>query len=232
MRIFAIADLHLSGEPPFKPMEVFGEAWCNHWEKIKKSWKSLVTEDDLVLLLGDISWAMSMQDADADLGRITQLPGNKVMLRGNHDYWWSSLSKLNSAYGKDIFFLQNNFFVKNNIAICGSRGWTLPNTEGYTKEDEKIYKRELLRLELSLNKAEQAGITQKILAMHFPPVINTVEHNEITALCAKYAVKHCLYGHLHGEQGFATAFNGVFNNTSYNLVSCDNLNFKLFELVY
>ena len=154
MSIFAVGDLHLSGALP-KPMDVFGDHWTEHWSKIKEHWQSAVTEDDLVLIPGDISWAMKLLEAAADLSDICSLPGTKLIIKGNHDYWWSSLSQVNSLLSNRSFALQNNSFIFGGYVIAGSRGWTCPVSNQYNpKEDEKLYIREAGRLETSLKHAK------------------------------------------------------------------------------
>lgn len=226
MRIFAIGDLHLSGNPPTKPMDIFDLAWHNHWQKIKTDWSEKVGESDVVLLAGDISWAMNILEVKMDLEELITLPGRKIMIRGNHDYWWSTVTKLNNTFANKLEFLQNNFFQYENWAICGSRGWELPN-EYYTEKDEQIFARELLRIENSLMQAEKIGLVNKILLLHYPPLLKGQEVSEISKLCCKYNVKQCIYGHLHGEDAFKLAFEGELYGTNYQLVSADYLDFKL-----
>ena len=144
MRLYAIGDLHLSGSQN-KTMDKFGEKWHNHWQIIKENWISMIDEDDYVLIPGDISWALKLEDAADDIKDISSLPGRKILLRGNHDYWWSSYNKVKSLLSDDIFALQNNSFVIGDTAICGTRGWLCPNEKNFSKEDEKIYNRELFK---------------------------------------------------------------------------------------
>lgn len=230
MKIFAIGDLHLSGNPPSKPMDIFDEVWQNHWEKIKSDWLTQVTSEDLVLLAGDTSWAMNIPEVKSDLQEIINLPGKKIIIRGNHDYWWSTATKLKKSFAEEISFLQNNFFKWQDWGICGSRGWDLPN-EYYTEKDEQIFARELLRIENSLEQATVAGLEKLILVLHYPPILVGQSNTLITQLCQQYKVQHCIYGHLHGEEAFKVAFCGQLNDTNYNLVSADYLDFKLKKLV-
>ena len=141
MSLFAIGDFHLSGEPPAKPMEVFSPNWENHFEKIRRNWLTKITETDTVIICGDTSWAMSLEAAMQDLNRIAALPGQKIILRGNHDYWWTSLKKMQQATEGKFMFLQNNFFACGDVAVCGSRGWILPSSEAFTDDDRHIYLR-------------------------------------------------------------------------------------------
>lgn len=229
MRIYAIGDLHLSGEPPKKPMDVFGVAWQNHWQKIITNWSDNVAANDIVIICGDTSWAMTLNEALVDLIAINKLPGKKVFIRGNHDFWWSSITKMQQKIPKDCYFIHNNYYTFQDIAICGSRGWLTPNQEDFSNNDEKIYLKELQRTETSLLKAKNSGHKSIILALHYPPVYNDKSPSGFTDLCDKYQVKYCIYGHLH-DKGIEFGYQGLFNNTNYQLTSADALNFKLKEL--
>ena len=200
MNIYAIGDLHLSGEPPSKPMEIFGAYWLGHKEKIKNNWLNTVQAADTVIVCGDISWAMGIKNAAEDLAWLAQLPGRKLLLRGNHDYWWSSLAKMQQLYGENYEFLQNDCIMVGDTAICGTRGWVLPSSENFTPEDEKIYKREALRLQLSLEAATKNNPARIIVAMHYPPLFAAEEHTLFADLLEQYQVQHCVYGHIHGEK--------------------------------
>ena len=230
MNIYAIGDLHLSGEPPAKPMEIFGEHGLGHKEKIKNNWLATVTDGDVVIICGDISWAMGVKNAAEDLAWLAQLPGRKLLLRGNHDYWWSSLAKMQQLYGEHFEFIQNDCTMVENIAICGTRGWVLPSAENFTAEDEKIYKREALRLELSLEAACKHNPAAIIVAMHYPPLFAADEHTLFTDLMEKYHVNHCVYGHIHGENHVLT-FEGEREGVNYKLVSCDTQGFALTRIL-
>ena len=232
MKIFAIGDLHLSGEPAEKPMDIFDKAWREHWEKISDYWQMNVQPDDVVLIAGDTSWALSIESALPDLNRIAALPGHKVLIRGNHDYWWSTVGKLRKTFGDSLLFLQNNFYAFGSVAICGTRGWEFPveNNEYYTADDEKIFARELLRVENSLQQAENAGYTDKILVLHYPPLLADGNIGAITELCTRYRVRHCVYGHLHGG-AHCLAYNGEYAGTNYQLVAADFLDFKLLPIL-
>lgn len=229
MRIFAIGDLHLSGNPPSKPMTLFGSQWSNHWEKIKESWLSSVSNEDVVLLAGDTSWAMKWQDAKQDLMAITALPGQKVLIRGNHDYWWQTLAKMNNEMSGRLFFLHNNHFEAGDTAICGSRGWLPTDDPMFTADDQRIYEHELVRIRASLFSAKNAGFPKKILMLHFPPVFQLEARNEITDMLAEFAIDLCIFGHIHDDAN-KTAPVGVINGTACQLVACDALNFKLIQL--
>lgn len=230
MHIYAIGDLHLSGEPPTKPMEIFGAHWLGHKEKIKQNWLQTVSEEDAVIICGDISWAMSLEGAACDLSWLAQLPGRKLLLRGNHDYWWTSLSKMQKRYGDSFEFLQNGCIMLGDVAVCGTRGWILPSADGFTQEDAKIYKREGIRLELSLQAAQKQNPRAVITAMHYPPLFARTEHTLFTNLMHNYNVNYCVYGHIHGENHVVT-FEGVREHITYKLVSCDTQNFELYRIL-
>lgn len=229
MALFAIADLHLSFSQP-KPMDIFGIHWLRHYEKIQESWLRQVTPQDTVLIPGDISWAMTLEEALPDLQWIDRLPGQKIFIRGNHDYWWSSLTKL-SKISETMGFVQNNFVPYGEYAICGTRGWTCPNGNRFTPEDQKIYLRELHRLENSLLQAQRAGMEKKIVMLHYPPTNEQMERSGFTELCEAHQVTTVVYGHLHGEDSYAMGLQGIHRGVEYHLVSCDYLNFEVKKLM-
>lgn len=224
-RLFSIGDLHISKSND-KPMNVFGSNWDNHVQRICDSWAEIVKPEDLVLIPGDISWAMRLDEALWDLEDIVRLPGKKVFIKGNHDYWWTSVSKLRQAFEStpNMYFIQNDSIVLNGIAIAGSRGWTCPQSAGFTTADKKIYNRELVRLELSL-KSVPSGIP--IVAMlHFPPMAENHAPTGFTELLERYGVKTVVYGHLHGKRSFAVAFEGEKTGIRYKLCSADYIDFS------
>lgn len=229
MRIFAIADTHLSGQPPQKPMSIFGDHWLNHWDKIKADWTAKVSSDDVVLLAGDISWAMKLPEALIDLEEIAAQPGKKILVRGNHDYWWQTLSKMTAATGDKLTYLHNNFAVAGDFAICGSRGWICPDDPAFKTDDLPIYERELGRVRSSLAAAVTAGYSRLILMLHYPPLYANTPSG-FTALLKEFAVELCVYGHLHNE-AIKTAPQGNIEGTVCHLVSCDALDFKLKQIV-
>lgn len=230
MKIYAIGDTHLSGKPPFKPMKIFGAHWEDHWEKIRRSWLSQVTDEDTVLLAGDISWALKLKDALVDLEEIAALPGRKIMVRGNHDYWWQTVTKMTKAVQGKINFLHNNYALAGDYAVCGSRGWTCPQDPSFSDEDMPIYTRELARVKASLDAARADGFTRTILMLHYPPSYDQQSNSGFLDLIAEYSVEICVYGHLHGE-GIATALSGNINGAACFLVSCDALDFSLKRIV-
>ncbi len=222
--IYAISDLHLSFNTD-KPMKVFGKHWYKHYEKIEKDWMARVQDDDLVLIPGDVSWAMRLEEARKDMNFIKSMPGKKVMVKGNHDYWWQSLNKVSSMY-PEFMYIQNNSITYDHIAICGTRGWICPNKNKFTKEDEKIYKREINRLEISLNTVSD-NVDAIYVMTHYPPTNDSLEPSDFTRIYEKYGVGKVIYGHLHGKESFKMGLKGIRNHVEYELVSCDYLDFKL-----
>lgn len=227
MGLYAISDLHLSLSSD-KPMDVFGEQWYNHDERIKENWIKKITDKDTILIAGDISWSMKIEDGKADLQWIHRLPGRKIISKGNHDYWWGSISKLNSLY-EDISFVQNNFFTYENYAICGTRGWTIPG-EKYSDHDMKIYNREQIRLKISLDKAVEAGYNKIIVMIHYPPVNDKFENSDFTNIFEQYGVEKVVYGHLHGPS-LKHVFEGKQNGIEYIMTSCDYINFDPIKIM-
>lgn len=229
IKIFAIGDLHLPGRNE-KPMDIFGSHWENHFQRISNNWQERVTDKDIVLLPGDISWAMTLDDAMEDLQSINALPGTKVLIKGNHDYWWGSISKLRDVLSPNMIPLQNDAVRTHGHVFCGTRGWTLPSTES-SQDGLKIYRRELCRLELSLQKAVSIKKDEeKITALlHYPPCTGQGAETEVTQLLEKYEVQDVVYGHLHGA-AINYAFSGTLNGIRYHFVSCDGLDFNLYQL--
>lgn len=232
MSIYAIADLHLSFSSP-KPMDIFGDNWRNHEQKIKDDWIKKVTDKDLVLLPGDFSWAIDLEETYKDFEYLNSLSGKKIMLKGNHDYWWNSLKKLNEYIEKndfkDIFFLYNNSYEFDGNIIVGTRGWILTSNE---EEDKKILNRELLRLELSITDGIKKYGEDKdiIVCMHYPPTNkNLLGNSEFIKIMQKHNVKKCIYGHLHGE-AHNEAVEGNIGKIELKLVSADYLDFKLSKI--
>ena len=222
MSIFAIGDLHLSMAPETeKPMDVFGDRWFNHAERIRENWCKNVGENDTVIVAGDISWGLKLEEARYDLDWVDKLPGHKVLIKGNHDLWWAGINRLNKMYDS-ITFLQNDAINIDDVWICGSRGWVTPDDEDFTEADEKIYNRELLRLKASLDLVPAGEETIGIL--HFPPVSNAKNFSGFMQLFEDYGVKKVYYGHLHGEDAFKKALQGDYHGTEYRLISADYLN--------
>lgn len=225
MSVYAISDLHLPAR--VKPMDVFGEHWKNHFERIKADWNARVRQGDLVLLPGDLSWAMRLEEAIEDLNSIAALPGTKLILRGNHDYWWSSIGRVRRALGDNTFALQNDSLLLNGRLYAGSRGWNIPTADS-TEDDARIYNRERMRLEMSLKSARAKDADAPItVMMHYPPL--TDEQPGFSDILEAYGVQDCVYGHLHGA-GLYGAVRGERRGVRYHQVSCDGLDFKLYLL--
>lgn len=231
MKVFAISDFHLSINNP-KPMDIFGPVWDGYLEKIESDWKEKVTPEDIVLIAGDLSWAMKFEEAKPDLDYICGLEGKKVILKGNHDYWWNSITELKNYLHNNTFAIQNDAIKIDNVVICGSRGWTPPDGGFKSDQDEKIYRRELIRMELSLKHAMtlREENDQLIVMTHFPPFNFRMEDNEMTALFEKYNVNAVVYGHLHNEDK-KTKLTYTRNNIVYYLTSCDIVENKLIEIL-
>ena len=230
MRIFAIGDLHLPGGDD-KPMDVFGGHWEDHFQRISQDWRERVADEDVVLIPGDISWAMQLDNARPDLQAIGELPGSKLIMKGNHDYWWNTLTQVRSALPASIRAIQHNAVDVGCAVVCGTRGWTIPTKETpLSPEDEKIYNRELIRLELALKEGEKLrGDKPLVVMMHYPPLYDLERDTAFTGLLEKYPVHTVVYGHLHGA-GLRVAFRGEHHGIRYELVSCDGLGFSLAEL--
>ena len=230
MRLFAIGDLHMSGGDD-KPMDVFGSQWDRHFLHIRENWLKLVSEDDTVLIPGDISWAMQLQDAAADLEEIGRLPGRKILCKGNHDYWWNSISRVRAVLPPSMTALQHSFADLGTAVVCGTRGWLIPTKETpLSPQDEKICRREAERLRLALETAAgMAGGRPLVVMTHFPPLLNGETDTVYTALMEKYSVHTAVYGHLHGN-GIQNGFSGEHNGIRYRLVSCDSIGFSPAEI--
>lgn len=239
MKLFAIGDLHLSFDPRLeKPMDIFGGGWVGHTEKLYQNWHETVGAEDLVIICGDISWALRPDEAAADLDWIHELPGRKLFFKGNHDLWWTSVNKLNRLYDDGTMrFLQCSAAMittgggsmqeaPKKLAVCGSRGWICPGTDGFSAHDRKIYQREVLRLKMSLDDAKKQGADEILAVLHFPPTNEMHQASDFTKLLESYGVKKCVYGHLHGKDNFRRGFQGVLNGVEYSLVSLDYLNAK------
>lgn len=212
-------------------MDIFGPAWEDYLPKIFADWKDKVSEDDLVLIAGDISWAMTLQNSIPDLELISKNPGKIIITRGNHDFWWKSISSLRSILPDNMYALQNDAIKFDNYIICGTRGWTVPENTHQSQEDEKIYKREVLRLEMSLKSAKKLQENnEKIICMiHFPPFNSKKQENEFTRLIKEYNVDAVVYGHLHGTTSRSDRLTYI-NEIPYYLTSCDQVGNNLVEI--
>ncbi len=226
MAIFAISDLHLSLGVD-KPMSVFGDKWENYTDKMLQNWNNVVGDDDLVVIPGDISWATYLDDAVADFEYIHSLNGKKLILKGNHDYWWTTPTKMNSFLKEhrldSIEILQNKAYMYGKTAICGTRGWQYPSTSG-PSEDRKIFEREKQRLILSLEDALSKHPENIIVAMHYPPVGTSPCENDFLEIMNHYKASLCVFGHLHASS-YKMAPIGEFSGICLKLVACDYLDF-------
>ena len=223
MALYAIGDLHLSIGTG-KSMEIFGHRWKDYMEKLKEGF-AFVQPEDTVVLCGDICWGMTMEQAKDEFAYVNQLPGKKIILKGNHDYWWTTASKAYKFFGENGFenmdVLHNNcYFYGDEYAICGTRGWFFEEEKG-DGHDRKVMNREIMRLETSL---KAAGDKRKLVFLHYPPLYQGYQCREILDLFQKYNVEQCIYGHIH-DKGCAYAFKGMFENTYYRLVSADHVYF-------
>lgn len=246
MSVWAIADLHLAISVPAKNMNVFGPVWEGYMEKIAMAWKEVVKSDDLVLLPGDICWAMRLEEAKADLAWIDQLPGTKVMIRGNHDYWWSSPKKMSQVFPPSIHFIHNSAFHWNGVAIGGTRLWDTPEynfnefvhfqanprarlDEKEGKESEAIFERELERLKMSLRQLNPAAKV-KVVMTHYPPIAADLRASRTSSILEEFGVQICVFGHLHNIKKEIPLF-GEARHVRYHLTSADYLDFRPLKLI-
>ena len=235
MAIFAMADLHLALSNPEKTMEEFGSGWTDYMELIKKNWEETVGPDDTVLMPGDSSWAMYIEKAHEDFKFINSLPGHKLIGRGNHDYWWTTVSKLEkycAGEGFDtISFIRNNAIVIEDSVVTGTRGWKLPYESGFSAEDRKIFDREVIRLGLCLKEVDKADSEHKlrhIVMLHYPPLTRKCMSSDFSKLLEDSNTDICVYGHLHGFS-HSNAFEGRKDDgtvVEYRCVAADFLRFK------
>ena len=255
MKVFAIGDLHLSGNPPTKPMDIFGPHWNDHWARIKEHWNANVSDEDIVFLVGDMSWALRLEEAVCDLQEIASLPGKKYMIRGNHDYWWASANKMHNLMGDTITFIQGHGTAEliqteegpRLIAFGGTRAYLCPGDSHFSPEtDQSIYDRELMRTEAALQEMDKATAylsstsdsirdienipVTKLLLLHYPPFNESNAPSGFTDLMEQYKVDICIFGHLHDQ----ISFNRIpkeFGTTKLELVSADYLDFKLKQII-
>ena len=228
MALYAIGDLHLSLSAD-KPMDIFGGSWVGYLDKLKEG-LSVIQPEDTTVLLGDLSWALDLQEAKADFAFIDAIPGRKIILKGNHDYWWNTATKFyrfcrENGFSNQ-FILNNNHYEYDGYAVCGTRGWFFEEDHG-SEHDEKVFKRELLRLEASL---KSAGELPKLVFLHYPPKYKGYECKEILQLLEQYDVRSCFYGHLHGPS-HALAMEGIWDGVDFRLVAADKLNFQPYKVL-
>jgi predicted phosphohydrolase len=226
MRVFGISDLHLSFSTD-KPMHVFGAHWLGHADKMAAAWDTLVGPDDVVLCPGDLSWALKLEEAAADLAWIAARPGRlKVLTRGNHDYWWTAIGKVRRALPPGLVALQNDAVDLGDVVVCGSRLWACPGALDFNAQDEKVHLREVERLRLSLQAGRKLADTRPLIAaIHYPPFDRHQQPTAYSTLLEEYGVALCVYGHLHGARAHKTAFQGVREGVRYHLIACDHLEF-------
>ena len=224
-RIFAIGDLHRSLSVENKSMDVFGPGWANHVNRLREGWQDTVAEGDLVLVPGDISWGLRLEEAAADLDFIHGLKGTKMLLRGNHDYWWTGYGKVQSVLPPSIRAVQNNALVWNDVVVGGTRGWNTPSGVDFSEsKDRKIFEREKLRQELSLRAMDAQAGRLRVFMLHYPPFNEKGAPTEFASLLAGRGMDHCVYGHLHGRSCLG-GFEGSYEGTEYHLTSADHLRF-------
>lgn len=230
MKVYAISDLHLciSGA---KPMDIFGEKWENYLDKIKTDWQAKVSDDDVVLIAGDISWAMTEEEATKDLEFFNGLKGKKIIIRGNHDYWWTGISKVRKILPENVYAIQNDAIKIGEYIFCGSRGWTVPETEHLTEHDKKIYERELIRMDMALASAKvlQTNNEKIVVLIHFPPFNSKRQKNDFVTMFEKYGVDSVIYGHLHGKHS-RNYTKEKTNGITYYLTACDQVENQLVEI--
>ncbi len=223
MALYAIGDLHLCLGAP-KPMDIFGGAWVGYMEKLREG-MGVIRPEDTTVLMGDLSWALDLETAKADFAWINEIPGRKIILKGNHDYWWSTAAKFQRFCQEngfeDMFVLNNNCYEYDGFAICGTRGWYFEEQKS-SAHDEKIFRRELMRLEASL---KAAGEKPKLVFLHYPPRSKGYECPEILELLRLFEVRRCFYGHLHGPS-HKLAVEGMWDGIDYALLAADFINFR------
>lgn len=226
MALYTLADLHLSHGVQ-KPMDIFGGRWQGYMEKIEKNWRAVVTPDDTIVIGGDISWGISFQEAQADFLFLNDLPGRKIILKGNHDLWWDTIRKMNRFLEENeienIFWLHNNCYFYEDVALCGTRGWFYEE-DFKESHDQKIFNRELMRLEASLKAAMAENPREIYCFLHYPPLYIKFRCDEIISLMKKYGVTKCIYGHLHSDS-LRYAIEGEYEGINFQLVSGDHVNF-------
>lgn len=223
MSLFAIADLHLSLGTD-KPMDIFA-GWNDYVARLTDNWNKIVTDNDTVVIAGDISWAMKLSDTYNDFQYINSLPGKKILLKGNHDYWWETMNKMNHFIADNGFdklsILFNNSYEYEDFAICGTRGWMLDSN---SDSDTLVANREAGRLRCSLESAVKYG-KEPVVFLHYPPIFGNFVSEEFINIMKEYNVKKCYYGHIHGSNMIRASFNGEFEGINFKLISCDGLSF-------
>ena len=228
MSLFALSDTHLSLYND-KPMDVFGNRWQDYANKLDKGWRAVVTDKDTVVIAGDVSWGISLEEAKLDLQYLDSLPGQKIISKGNHDYWWSTAAKINAFFAENnittIKTMHNNAFTVGNLTVCGTRGWFSEGKNAPREADfDKIVAREAGRLDLSIKEGLKLSSDNEIIVfLHFPPVYNDYVCEEIVSVLHKYGIKRVYYGHIHGVYGMPSTFN--YDGIDFTVTSADYLNF-------
>ena len=224
MSLYVLADLHLCFSDPTKTMSIFN-GWQDYQERIKKHWLKNIKQEDTIVLPGDISWGMSLAEAVPDFRFINELPGNKIIIKGNHDYWWSTMKKMEEFLDAEGFntikILHNNHFRYEKYGICGTRGWV--NMPGET-QDEKVLKREVQRLETSIRSALSEDL-EPIVFLHYPPIFATNFNYDILEILYRYNIKDCYYGHIHGRSAHELCVTNTYDGINFHLIAGDYLQF-------
>ncbi len=206
-------------------MDIFGPHWKDHQKRVIDEWKHTVKPEDLVLIAGDLSWALKLEEAIVDLEWVGKLPGTKILIRGNHDYWWASRRKVNSVLPDGMVAINASAWTWNDFSIVGTRGWSIPGTSRFDENDHKIYLRELNRLRIALDQVPQKASRRIVAMLHYPPLTKTTPSSGFTQLLESFGVSACVYAHFHGEDQ-KIAFEGTKNGVSYFFVACDYLGFR------
>ena len=227
MSLYVIGDLHLSFSDPSKTMSVFN-GWQDYQEKIEKNWRNIVKPEDTVVLAGDISWGMSLQQALPDFQFINSLPGEKIILKGNHDYWWMTMKKMETFFEAELLttlkLLHNNHYAYDKYGICGTRGWVNGTENKADVQDEKVLRREVQRLETSIKSAVEAGL-EPLVFMHYPPIFASNFNYDILEILYRYNIKECYYGHIHGRSAHELCVKNTYDGVNFHLISGDYIHF-------
>jgi len=233
MSLYVISDLHLAFGID-KPMDIFGGEWIDYMKKIEENWLATVKDGDIVVMPGDFSWATYLSEAEMDFRFIENLPGKKILSKGNHDYWWTTMNKLNefliNGNYKTISFMHNNSYSFDGYVVVGTRGWKLPTEDNFSSEDQKIFNREVQRLELSIKNAKINPGDKIIATLHYPPFDSSKNPSKLVEIMKEYNVNTCVYGHLHG-MGLKNGFEGTYDGIDFKIISADYLKFKPYKLV-
>lgn len=226
MSLYVIGDLHLCFSDPAKTMGIFN-GWQDYQERIERNWLAKIQPEDTIVLAGDISWGMSLQQALPDFQFINGLPGEKIILKGNHDYWWTTMKKMEDFFSVEglstLRILHNNHYKYGEYGICGTRGW-VNGTDTKDVQDEKVLKREVQRLEMSIKSAVDAGL-EPIVFMHYPPIFANNFNYDILDVLYRYRIKKCYYGHIHGRSAHELCVQGEYDDIDFHLIAGDFLQF-------